>query len=102
MDLASDTEHLGVSVVAQRAAIFFGYLIAFMALMAMIGLIPTAGIFVLVFMRPEGGERWSLVIPYAAVLVLSIYFVFDQVMSVPWPPTLLGTWFPALKFIPSV
>jgi hypothetical protein len=34
--------------------------------------------------------------------VLSIYFVFDQVMSVPWPPTLLGTWFPALKFIPSV
>jgi TctA family transporter len=102
MDLASDTEHLGVSVVAQRAAIFFGYLIAFMALMAMIGLIPTAGIFVLVFMRLEGGERWSLVIPYAAVLVLSIYFVFDQVMSVPWPPTLLGTWFPALKFIPSV
>ena len=102
MDLASDTEHLGVPVIAQRAAIFFGYLIAFMAVMSVIGLIPTAAIFVVVFMRLEGSERWSLVIPYAAVLVLSIYFVFDQVMSIPWPPTLLGKWFPGMKFIPSV
>jgi TctA family transporter len=102
MDLESDTAHLGVPVIVQRAAIFFGYLIAFMGLMAVIGLIPTAAVFVVVFMRLEGGERWSLVVPYATVLVLGIYVVFDQVMSVPWPPTLLGTWFPALKFIPSL
>jgi TctA family transporter len=102
MDLASDTEHLGVRVIVQRAAIFFGYLIAFMAVMAVIGLIPTVAIFVVVFMRVEGRERWSLVISYAVVLVLSIYFVFDYVMSVPWPPTLLGTRFPGLKFIPSL
>jgi hypothetical protein len=36
------------------------------------------------------------------VLVFAIYFVFEAVMSVPWPPTLLGAWFPALKVIPSV
>jgi TctA family transporter len=102
MDLESDTAHLGVKVIVQRAAIFFGYLIAFMAVMAVIGLIPTALIFVIVFMRLEGPERWPLVITYATVLVLSIYTVFDQVMSVPWPPTLLGKWFPAMKFIPSV
>jgi hypothetical protein len=24
------------------------------------------------------------------------------VMAVPWPPTLLGQWFPAFKAIPSV
>jgi len=102
MDLESDTAHLGVRVIVQRAAIFFGYLIAFMAVMAVIGLIPTALIFVIVFMRLEGPERWPLVITYASVLVLSIYIVFDQVMSVPWPPTLLGKLFPAMKFIPSV
>jgi hypothetical protein len=53
-------------------------------------------------MRVEGNERWSLVLSYAVILVLGIYVTFDKFMSVPWPPTLLGTWFPALKFIPSL
>jgi hypothetical protein len=50
----------------------------------------------------EGPERWSLAIPYAVVLTGSIYVVFHMFMAVPWPPTLIGTWFPALKLIPSV
>jgi hypothetical protein len=102
MDLASDTEHLPLYTVVTRAARFFGYLIAFMAVMAVIGLIPTVAIFVVVFMRLEGRERWSLVIPYAVLLVLSIYVAFHVFMSVPWPPTLLGSMFPAFKIIPSV
>jgi hypothetical protein len=31
-----------------------------------------------------------------------IYVVFDRLLSIPWPPTLLGTYVPALKFLPSV
>jgi len=102
MDLTSDTGHLPVRTIVQRAGIFFGYLLAFMATMAVIGLIPTVVVFVIVFMRLEGSERWSLVIPYAGFLVLGIYIAFDYFMAVPWPPTLIGQWFPALKFIPSV
>jgi TctA family transporter len=102
MDLTSDTGHLPVGTIATRAGVFFGYLVAFMAVMAVIGLIPTVAIFVVFFMRVEGQERWSLVIPYAVVLVLGIYVAFDVFMSVPWPPTFVGTWFPALKIIPSV
>jgi hypothetical protein len=67
-----------------------------------IGLIPTVGVFVIAFMRLEGPERWPLVLSYAGVLVVSIFLIFDQFMSIPWPPTLLGTLVPALKFIPSV
>ena len=48
------------------------------------------------------GPIRSLVIPYAAILVLGIYVAFHVFMAVPWPPTLLGTLFPALKVIPSV
>ena len=44
----------------------------------------------------------ALVIPYAAALVFFIWFAFDYFMAVPWPPTLMGEWFPALKAIPSV
>ena len=65
-------------------------------------LIPTVAAFVVLFMRIEGQERWKLVIPYAAVLLVGIWIAFDQFMAVPWPPSLLGQWIPALKVIPSV
>jgi Tripartite tricarboxylate transporter TctB family len=101
MDLASDTDHLPVRTRVERAGRFFAYLIAFMAVMSVIGLIPTVAIFVVVFMRLEGPERWSLVLPYAVCQVLAI--AFDYFMSVPWPPTILGKYFPELKaFIPSL
>ena len=102
MDLTSDTGHLPVREIIGRAAWFFGYLIGFMAVMAVIGLIPTVAVFVVFFMRWEARERWTLVIPYATALVVFIWFTFDYVMAVPWPPTLLGQWFPYLKAIPSV
>jgi TctA family transporter len=103
MDLTSDTGHIEVREIAVRAARFFAYLIAFMISMATIGLIPTVFFFVIIFMRLEGPERWSLVLPYAILLVLFIYAAFDQFMSVPWPQTLLGSTFPVLKnYIPSI
>jgi TctA family transporter len=102
MDLESDTGHLPIRTITIRGMIFFGYMVGFMAVMATIGLIPTVGIFVVLFMRIEGKERWSLVIPYAVFMVLFIYFAFDQFMAIPWPQTLIGTLFPALKVIPSV
>lgn len=103
MDLSSDTDHLERRVVLTRAAIFFGWLLGFMASMAIIGLIPTVPLFVILYMRLEGRERWSLVIPQAVILTLFIYVVFDRLLLIPWPQTLLGTAVPALKeIIPSL
>lgn len=103
MDLTSDTAFLPLREIASRALRFFLYLIAFMGVMATIGLIPTVFVFVIAFMRFEGPERWSLVIPYAAILVAFIYIAFDQVMAVPWPQTLVGSWLPELKqYVPSL
>ncbi len=102
MDLTSDTGHLPVREIIRRAILFFSYLIGFMGVMAVIGLIPTVAVFVVFFMRFEAKERWSLVIPYAVSLILFIWLAFDYFMSVPWPPTFIGQWFPALKVIPSV
>jgi hypothetical protein len=102
MDLESDTAHLPLRTIVTRSARFFGYLLAFMALMALIGLIPTAVVFIVVFMRLEGPERWKLIIPYVIVLILGIYIAFDWFMAIPWPPSLLGQLVPAAKIIPSV
>jgi TctA family transporter len=102
MDLTSDTAHLPVSLIIQRAARFFGYLLVFMGVMAFVGLIPTVCAFVVFFMRYENKERWTLIITYAIILVVSITFVFEHIMHIPWPPTFFGQWIPALKMIPSV
>ncbi len=103
MDLTSETGHLPIELIIKRAARFFGYLLVFMGVMAVIGLIPTIGLFVVFFMRYENSERWTLVIPYAIILVVAVTFVFEHIMHIPWPPTFLGQWFPELKaFVPSL
>jgi len=149
MDIVSKTSHLPGVVVLIRGFAFFSWMVSFMAVMAVIGLIPTVPIFIVLFMRTEANEwmarslatcftfvvrscglgstaqrlneqsiapyiraqdrkramvpePWKIVIPMATAVVLLIYVVFDQLLAIPWPPTLLGTLFPVLKAIPSV
>jgi hypothetical protein len=96
MDLAAETRHVG------RAALFLGWFAAFLAAVALIGFIPAAPLFVVAYMRLENREPWQLVLAHAAVLTGFVYVVFERILHVPWPETLLGRWFPMLKFIPSV
>jgi hypothetical protein len=106
MDMTSDTGHLELETIIRRAILFFSYLITFMFFMWVMGLIPTALCFVIIFMRVEGPERWNLVLIYATCVVVGVYVAFDQFMAVPWPQTLIGTYlaptFPFLKLIPSL
>ena len=81
---------------------FFGWIGAFLASMATLGLIPTVPIFIVSYMRLEGRERWSVTVPMAAAMTLFIYGLFDRLLAIPWPPSLIGTLLPALKAIPSV
>lgn len=102
MDIASKTAHLPGVTVLTRGFLFFGWMAAFMSMMWLIGLIPTVPIFIISYMRLEGREKWRVVIPMALAVMLLIYVVFDQLLAIPWPPTLLGSFFPVLKAIPSV
>ncbi len=103
MDLASDTDHVPTGLLIWRTVVFFGWMIGFMISMALIGLIPTVPLFVISFMRVEGPEKWRLIIPYAVFMVIFVYIMFDQMLTIPWPPTLMGDWFPGLKgVIPSM
>jgi TctA family transporter len=102
MDIASKTAHLPAKLILTRGFLFFGWMAGFAACMALIGLIPTVPVFIIAFMRLEGREPWKIVIPMAVCVVALIYVVFDQLLAIPWPPTLAGMLFPALKVIPSV
>jgi len=102
MDVASKTAHLPGHIILLRGFMFFGWMVAFLCSMAVIGLIPTVPIFVVAYMRLEGPEKWRHAALMAGVMVTLIYVVFDQLLTIPWPPTLLGTYFPVFKVIPSV
>jgi len=103
MDIASTVSHLPVTTLIMRSAIFFGWLVAFLLSMATIGLIPTVPIFVIAFMRFEAREPWHIVLPYAVVMGVFVYVLFDQLLAIPWPLSLLGEQFPELRgVIPSV
>jgi len=103
MDVASKTEHLPADIILLRGAMFFGWLVAFLCSMAVIGLLPTVPIFVVAYMRLEGPEKWRHAFIMAAVMTILIYVVFDQLLSIPWPPTLLGQWMPWLKqYVPTI
>jgi hypothetical protein len=83
MDLASDTAHLPVRTVLLRSAIFFGWLVALMVSMAVIGFMPSVPLFVIAFMRFENREPWKLVLPQAIGLTLFLYYVFDKALGIP-------------------
>jgi hypothetical protein len=103
MDIGSNITHLDTRTILLRGTIFFGWLIGFLASMALIGLIPTVPLFVIAFMRIEGPEPWKVVLPMTIGITLLIYGLFDQLLSIPWPGSVLGDLFPSLKgIIPSI
>jgi TctA family transporter len=103
MDIASNVAHLPAKTILVRGMYFFGWMALFLASMALIGLIPTIPLFIVAFMRVEGAEPWRIVVPMALVMTLFVYGLFDQLLSIPWPGSLLGEYFPALKdYVPSV
>src|SRR5690606_2163429 len=103
MDILSDSEGIPTRTVLLRAGVFFGWLLAFMASMALIGLLPTMFIFVIAYMRIEGRERWPVVLGMAAGVTLFAYALFAQLLSLPWPPTVAGDFFPQLAtIVPSM
>jgi putative tricarboxylic transport membrane protein len=102
MDVASDSGMPAVTVLL-RAAIFFGWFLAFLASMAFIGLIPTVPIIVVAYMRLEGREPWKLCVGLAASVTLMMYLVFDRLLHISWPNTFFGDWFPSLAaIVPSM
>lgn len=101
-DTMADHGGIDFKTMLVRAATFFAYLILFVILMATIGLIPTIPVFVLAFMWVEGREKWHVMLGHAVVLTLGVYFIFDQLLRIPWPQTIIGQWFPMLRAIPSV
>jgi len=93
LDIEVD-ENLAGSVVIRRAAIFLGWLVAFLISTSLIGMLPTIFLFVVSFMRMENREPWRLVAISSIGLTGFSWFLFEYLLALPWPRSQLGIWLP--------
>ena len=102
MDIQADHGDLSVREVMRRGGIFAAWLLGIMAMIRIIGFIPTVPLLVIMYMRIEGREKWRLVGLMAVGLTLFVYYIFDRILSVNWPSSIMGEFFSVLQAIPSV
>ena len=85
------------AVARRRSTIFFLWMAAFIAMVALVGFIPAIALFVFAYMCFGFGESWLPSLGYAAGTTLVCVIVFNWALQIAWPPSLLGDLFPALR-----
>lgn len=90
MDAASDHGILPDKLVLVRATRFFGWFLAFFVSTALIGMLPTVPLLIVAFMRIEGREPWRLSLILAVCVTAILYGIFDRLLHIAWPSSLLG------------
>jgi putative tricarboxylic transport membrane protein len=81
----------------RRAVIFFVWMAAFIALVALIGFIPAIAVFVFAYMCLGFGEPALNSLGFAAATTALCWVVFHWALGVAWPQSLLGDFLPALR-----
>ena len=80
-----------------QATVYFMWLAGLMALVAMVGFIPAIAIFVFAYMHFGFKEPPTSSAVYAAATALLCWGLFQKLLAVAWPQSLLGDFFPALR-----
>jgi TctA family transporter len=103
VDLDDDFGDLSAQTVARRAVAIAGWLSLFLVMIWLIGMLPAVLVFIIAYMRVEGREPWRLTLVVSIMMTIGCYVLFDQLLRVVWPRTVLGQAIPALReLIPSL
>jgi hypothetical protein len=73
------------------------WLLGFLAAVWLIGLMPSMGLYVVLYMSTAGKTPWPTALIITASLWIGFYFLFAKLLHVPWPSSLLGDAFPDLR-----
>jgi len=100
MDLEADFSGLSHRDIRLRAFRYFGWCIFVVVAATAIGLLPALFLFLLGYMLTEGRERWPVALAVTVLASAAWYLLFHLLLRVPWPVSMLGDWFPALRSTP--
>lgn len=79
-----------------RATLFFGYLLAMILVMLVVGQKFALPLFIFAYLIRWGGYNWRLAAGYAAGGWLMIVGFYDRILDLLWYPSWLSTWLPEL------
>jgi putative tricarboxylic transport membrane protein len=90
---------LGVTPEAARrqATVYFAWLAAFLLAIWLVGFLPAIALFVFAYMCFGFGESALQSAGFAAATALLCWGLFDRVLSVHWPQSLIGDLWPGLR-----
>lgn len=97
MDGILDFGDVPYAVALPRALRYFGWLVGFLVVSALLGLLPAIFLLILLQSRTEFSESWFFSLAAATMTCLAIWGVFDQIFSLTWPPSWLGDILPDLR-----
>ena len=86
----------------RRAGNFLGWCLLYLALTALIGLLPAMFVFLVSYMRFQGRESWRLTLTIAIPTWICAYLLFHRIVAVVWPKSFLGDWFPVIRSFQSL
>jgi putative tricarboxylic transport membrane protein len=96
-DIQADYSGLDTATVFRRAANYFGWLLFFFAAAAVVGILPAMFLFLVGYVRFEGRESWLMTMTVSIIMVGFSYVLFHIVLIIPWPQTVIGDLFPAIR-----
>ena len=92
MDLGVDA-----GTARRQSVVYFAWLLGFLLAIWLVGFLPAITLFVLGYMCIGFGERAIQSAAFAAVTVLLCWLLFDRLLAVAWPASLLGDLLPNLR-----
>ncbi len=101
-DNVTDFGELSQRTIAHRALRYLAWCLFLLGAAWIIGLLPALAFFLIGYMRFEGGERWSRALAISLALWVFCYVLFHTLLRVPWPPSVIGDLFPALRSVASI
>ena len=96
-DFAESFDHLSGREIVQRAFVFIGWALSVVGAGYAVGLLPAVLVFLLCYMRFHGKESWKLVLFISISVWLFYLLLFQLVLDVHWPHSLIGLQFPILR-----
>lgn len=83
-DIETDFGDLKTGTIWWRAAVYIGWLVAFLLLARFVGLLWAVGPFVLAYILLNR-ERWLVAVPVALTIWGLAWLIFDWLLNLPWP-----------------
>ena len=73
------------------------WLVGLVLAVRLIGMLPAMGLFVIAYMRLEGKSSWVSIMMIAVPYWVAAFFLFQEMLHLPWPHSMLGDWLPAIR-----